>query len=205
MSSLTNLNYNSAFNISIEDDVNSKHEDADEVDDDGTATKDSDSLKMLSDSKDIDPDRPSSSGKSEIGVDPVGGVEDAGASIIQGGGISNVVDDADDHDDDDADITPLPPTAPPATTPPTDGTSFCSSQEPTQNENLTNSCLGLDEEESGAGSYPPTNMPVDDTIWPSMQDLNTRLRRVITAYQRNYKKEELKLQQKAKVRHFYQG
>lgn len=32
-----------------------------------------------------------------------------------------------------------------------------------------------------------------------MQDLNTRLRRVITAYQRNYKKEELKQQQKAKV------
>lgn len=36
-------------------------------------------------------------------------------------------------------------------------------------------------------------------IWPSMQDLNTRLRRVITSYQRNYKKEELKQQQKAKV------
>uniref|UniRef100_A0A1B0GKC1 BRK domain-containing protein n=2 Tax=Lutzomyia longipalpis TaxID=7200 RepID=A0A1B0GKC1_LUTLO len=32
-----------------------------------------------------------------------------------------------------------------------------------------------------------------------MQDLNTRLRRVITSYQRNYKKEELKQQQKAKV------
>lgn len=36
-------------------------------------------------------------------------------------------------------------------------------------------------------------------IWPTTQDLNTRLRRVITAYQRNYKKEELKQQQKAKV------
>lgn len=36
-----------------------------------------------------------------------------------------------------------------------------------------------------------------------MQDLNTRLRRVITSYQRNYKKEELKQQQKAKVRHFF--
>lgn len=32
-----------------------------------------------------------------------------------------------------------------------------------------------------------------------MQDMNTRLRRVITSYQRNYKKEELKQQQKAKV------
>lgn len=38
-----------------------------------------------------------------------------------------------------------------------------------------------------------------DGTWPSMQDLNTRLRRVITSYQRNYKKEELKQQQKAKV------
>lgn len=36
--------------------------------------------------------------------------------------------------------------------------------------------------------------------WPSMQDLNTRLRKVITSYQRNFKKEELKLAQKAKVR-----
>lgn len=35
--------------------------------------------------------------------------------------------------------------------------------------------------------------------WPSMVDLNTRLRRVITSYQRNFKKEELKLAQKAKV------
>lgn len=42
--------------------------------------------------------------------------------------------------------------------------------------------------------------PVENIlIWPSMQDLNTRLRRVITSYQRNYKKEELKQQQKAKV------
>lgn len=51
---------------------------------------------------------------------------------------------------------------------------------------------------SVAGSM--TGATVDDSlIWPSMQDLNTRLRRVITAYQRNYKKEELKQQQKAKV------
>lgn len=46
---------------------------------------------------------------------------------------------------------------------------------------------------------PTTSSAVDDQIWPSMQDLNTRLRRVITSYQRNYKKEELKQQQKAKV------
>jgi len=36
--------------------------------------------------------------------------------------------------------------------------------------------------------------------WPSVVELNTRLRRVITAYQRNFKKEELRQAQKAKVR-----
>lgn len=57
--------------------------------------------------------------------------------------------------------------------------------------------LGLDDEES------TTAIPAEidpNLVWPSMQDLNTRLRRVITSYQRNYKKEELKQQQKAKVR-----
>lgn len=50
-----------------------------------------------------------------------------------------------------------------------------------------------------------TGAPTDELIWPSMQDLNTRLRRVITSYQRNYKKEELKQQQKAKVSPFFNG
>lgn len=47
----------------------------------------------------------------------------------------------------------------------------------------------------------PMMVPVYEEryIWPTTQDLNTRLRRVITAYQRNYKKEELRQQQKAKV------
>lgn len=35
--------------------------------------------------------------------------------------------------------------------------------------------------------------------WPSMVDMNTRLRRVITSYQRNFKKEEMRLAQRAKV------
>lgn len=48
-----------------------------------------------------------------------------------------------------------------------------------------------------------TDAPTNEQIWPSMQDLNTRLRRVITSYQRNYKKEELKQQQKAKVSSIY--
>lgn len=64
---------------------------------------------------------------------------------------------------------------------------------------------GDDEVESNAGAPPSVagSAPVEDSlIWPSMQDLNTRLRRVITSYQRNYKKEELKQQQKAKVNFF---
>ncbi|OWR44909.1 hypothetical protein KGM_214202 [Danaus plexippus plexippus] len=66
-----------------------------------------------------------------------------------------------------------------------------------------------DELSSGAGAVSPAASPSsphgDDDgptathLWPSMQDLNTRLRRLITAYQRNYKREELKLQQRAKM------
>ncbi|XP_050675614.1 chromodomain-helicase-DNA-binding protein 7-like [Leptidea sinapis] len=55
-----------------------------------------------------------------------------------------------------------------------------------------------DDVSSGAATSP---RPDDDPThpWPSMQDLNTRLRRLITAYQRNYKREELKMQQRAKM------
>lgn len=67
-----------------------------------------------------------------------------------------------------------------------------------------------DEVSSGAGATSPAASPrADDErapathLWPSMQDLNTRLRRLITAYQRNYKREELKLQQRAKVSYVY--
>lgn len=49
------------------------------------------------------------------------------------------------------------------------------------------------------GTVPATGgAPGDDLTWPSMQDLNTRLRRVITSYQRNYKKEELRAAQQEK-------
>lgn len=58
--------------------------------------------------------------------------------------------------------------------------------------------IGLDDDTESV----ITNAVTDDSTWPSMQDLNTRLRRVITSYQRNYKKEELKQQQKAKVREY---
>lgn len=40
---------------------------------------------------------------------------------------------------------------------------------------------------------------MDEKQWPAINDLNTRLRRVITTYQRNYRKEEMKMAQKAKV------
>lgn len=44
----------------------------------------------------------------------------------------------------------------------------------------------------------------DKQQWPTITDLNTRLRRVITSYQRNYRREEQKLAaQKAKVRHLF--
>ncbi|XP_038222216.1 chromodomain-helicase-DNA-binding protein 7-like isoform X1 [Zerene cesonia] len=60
-----------------------------------------------------------------------------------------------------------------------------------------------DEVSSGAGAASPSASPRPDDDashpWPSMQDLNTRLRRLITAYQRNYKREELKMQQRAKM------
>lgn len=61
----------------------------------------------------------------------------------------------------------------------------------------TESVIGVSASASASGSV--TGLTTDELIWPSMQDLNTRLRRVITSYQRNYKKEELKQQQKAKV------
>lgn len=50
------------------------------------------------------------------------------------------------------------------------------------------------------GTVPAAGTPgaEGDLTWPSMQDLNTRLRRVITSYQRNYKKEELRAAQQEK-------
>lgn len=48
------------------------------------------------------------------------------------------------------------------------------------------------------GTVSASGVVGDDLTWPSMQDLNTRLRRVITTYQRNYKKEELRAAQQQK-------
>lgn len=53
----------------------------------------------------------------------------------------------------------------------------------------------------GEGDEKPEDYE-DKPQWPSINDLNTRLRRVITTYQRNYRKEELKMAQKVKVRKF---
>lgn len=47
---------------------------------------------------------------------------------------------------------------------------------------------------------PPTpTSTTDEYIWPSIGDLNNRVRRLISTCQRNFKKEEQKLVQKAKV------
>lgn len=45
----------------------------------------------------------------------------------------------------------------------------------------------------------PTSTSTDEFIWPSIGDLNNRVRRLISTCQRNFKKEEQKLVQKAKV------
>lgn len=39
----------------------------------------------------------------------------------------------------------------------------------------------------------------DEKTWPSVVDLNTRLRRVISSYQRSAKKEDVKILQKSKT------
>lgn len=54
-------------------------------------------------------------------------------------------------------------------------------------------------DDAGRAGTPATEEDTNRAPWPSIGDLNNRLRRVITSYQRNFKKEELKLAQKAKV------
>lgn len=54
-------------------------------------------------------------------------------------------------------------------------------------------------DDAGRAATPATEEDANRAPWPSIGDLNNRLRRVITSYQRNFKKEELKLAQKAKV------
>lgn len=49
------------------------------------------------------------------------------------------------------------------------------------------------------GSHDDGYMDDEKTQWPSVVDLNTRLRRVISSYQRSVKKEETKTFQKAKM------
>jgi hypothetical protein len=51
------------------------------------------------------------------------------------------------------------------------------------------------------GKIMPIMYETDDgkLPFPGPSEINTRLRRVITGYQRNHKKEQLKLQQKEKV------
>lgn len=49
----------------------------------------------------------------------------------------------------------------------------------------------------------PTSTATDEYLWPSIGDLNNRVRRLISTCQRNFKKEEQKLVQKAKVSFFF--
>lgn len=75
---------------------------------------------------------------------------------------------------------------------------------PINNEEVTSepSTPLATEENTSAG---PTVAPAtpastsDECVWPSIGDLNNRVRRLISTCQRNFKKEEQKLVQKAKV------
>lgn len=59
------------------------------------------------------------------------------------------------------------------------------------------------DETARAATPAATEEDTNRAPWPSIGDLNNRLRRVITSYQRNFKKEELKLAQKAKVNIYF--
>lgn len=62
--------------------------------------------------------------------------------------------------------------------------------------------LPTEDNATGAIIAPPTptsTTAIDEYMWPSIGDLNNRVRRLISTCQRNFKREEQKLVQKAKV------
>lgn len=60
--------------------------------------------------------------------------------------------------------------------------------------------LATEDAATSTSIAPPTPTSTsDEYIWPSIGDLNNRVRRLISTCQRNFKKEEQKLVQKAKV------
>lgn len=60
--------------------------------------------------------------------------------------------------------------------------------------------LTIEENASNTSiTLPISTTSADEYIWPSIGDLNNRVRRLISTCQRNFKKEEQKLVQKAKV------
>jgi len=60
--------------------------------------------------------------------------------------------------------------------------------------------LANEDNATSTAIAPPTpTSTTDEFIWPSIGDLNNRVRRLISTCQRNFKKEEQKLVQKAKV------
>jgi len=50
----------------------------------------------------------------------------------------------------------------------------------------------------GSTAAPPETGETGKSLWPTGTDLNTRLRKLITAFQRNFKKEEVRNAQKVK-------
>lgn len=64
--------------------------------------------------------------------------------------------------------------------------------------------LPIEDNATVASIVPPTSTSTatDEYLWPSIGDLNNRVRRLISTCQRNFKKEEQKLVQKAKVSTF---
>lgn len=59
--------------------------------------------------------------------------------------------------------------------------------------------LPTDDNAKSSSIAPTISTTSDENVWPSIGDLNNRVRRLISTCQRNFKKEEQKLVQKAKV------
>lgn len=72
-----------------------------------------------------------------------------------------------------------------------------------EDEDTCTSVLSSQENSNAAKDLStPSAMECDDEEklpWPSMSDLNTRIRRIITSFQRNHKRQMLKDAQRARV------
>ena len=68
------------------------------------------------------------------------------------------------------------------------------------NSNLDSVSEKLEKPPPSVGSTSNANEPAENEkpVWPTVTDLNTRIRKLITSYQRNFKKEEIRNVQKLK-------